>query len=144
MSNSGITTEADNDASDEDSDDFDDDGLPTSKFLFSYNGNFIAAWELFIIFVAVINAFTIPFQVFYGEYIVTYLEKDTFLVLDAMIDQIFMFDILINFRTTYLDRNIGKEIKDTVLIRNRYLGGSFTIDLLSSVPFAAFFEPFNI
>ena len=55
-----------------------------------------------------------------------------------------MFDILVNFRTTYLDKNIGKEIKDTVAIRNRYLSGSFTIDLLSSVPFAAFFEPFNI
>ena len=32
-----------------------------SQYLFAYNGNFIAYWEIFIILVAILNAFTIPF-----------------------------------------------------------------------------------
>ena len=60
------------DSDEEDDEDF--NGEPTSKYLFSYNGSFMAYWEIFIIIVAIINSITIPFQVFYGEWIITYLE----------------------------------------------------------------------
>lgn len=111
-------------------------------FLIHYNSSFIAWWEIFIILVAIINSITIPFQVFYGEWIVTALNTDMFAIIDSFIDQIFIIDIVLNFRTTYLDRNSGTEIRDPELIKNRYLRGSFLIDLISSFPFFSFFQPF--
>ena len=41
-----------------------------------------------------------------------------------------------------MDKNLGKEIKDTDKIRQKYIAGGFMIDLLSSFPFISFFEPF--
>lgn len=111
-------------------------------FLIHYNSSFIAWWEIFIILVAIINSITIPFQVFYGEWIITSLNTDMFAIIDSFIDQIFIIDIVLNFRTTYLDRNSGTEIRDPELIKNRYLRGSFLIDLISSFPFFSFFQPF--
>ena len=113
-----------------------------TKFMFRYNGTFIASWEIFIILVAIINSITIPFQVFYQEWTLSYLNSDAFNILDAIIDQIFLVDIVIQFRTTFLDQNLGQEIADPVLIRKRYLNGSFFIDFLSSFPFVSFFQPF--
>ena len=56
------------------------------KWLFRYNSSFISYWEIFIILVAIVNSLTIPFQVFYGEYMITTLESNTFLLIDAFID----------------------------------------------------------
>ncbi len=56
------------------------------EFLLHYNSSFIATWEIFIILVAIINSITIPFQVFYREWIVTFLEFDSFLIFDSCVD----------------------------------------------------------
>jgi len=63
--------------------------------MFRYNGNFIAVWEIFIILVAIINSITIPFQVFYKSWTWSVLNSDGFAVMDALIDQIFITDIVI-------------------------------------------------
>ena len=57
-----------------------------TKFMFRYNGAFIASWEIFIILVAIINSITIPFQVFYQDWTLSYLNSDAFNILDAIID----------------------------------------------------------
>lgn len=50
-----------------------------------------------------------------------------------MIDLCFLADIIIIFRTTITGDN-GEEVTDTKTIAKEYLKGSFTIDLLSTVP----------
>ena len=60
------------------------------------------------------------------------------MLIDAIVDFIFLIDIIIVFRTTYLDTDVGKEETDMHKIAITYLKGSFTVDLLSSVPFAVF------
>ena len=51
------------------------------------------------------------------------------------IDAIFCMDILISFRTTYLNVKSGKEVIDSNKIaRNYVVTGSFFIDLISTVP----------
>ena len=50
-------------------------------------------------------------------------------------DILFLIDILVNFRCTYIDRD-GEEIFDAKLIARNYLiSGRFFIDLFASIPF---------
>ena len=58
--------------------------------------------------------------------------------MDAFVDLIFLIDVILTFRTTYLDTRDGKEETDTHKIAATYLRGSFTIDFASSVPFSSF------
>ena len=58
--------------------------------------------------------------------------------MDAIVDLIFLVDVIVTFRTTYLDTTKGCEETDTHKIGMTYLRGSFTIDFASSVPFAEF------
>ena len=47
----------------------------------------------------------------------------------------FVFDIFINFRTTYVDEHKGEVVSDPARIAKHYLKGWFVIDVLAAVPF---------
>jgi len=56
--------------------------------------------------------------------------------MDSLIDLIFMLDIILYFRTTYIDQISGEEVVDTKLIGMRYIKSSqFFFDVISTVPF---------
>ena len=46
----------------------------------------------------------------------------------------FLFDILLGFRTTYFDAQ-GMEVRDPKQISKNYLQGMFMVDFLSSIPY---------
>ena len=54
-------------------------------------------------------------------------------------DIAFALDIIICFRTTYMDE-LGKEVFDSRLIAKQYLKGSFIIDLVAGLPVELFME----
>ena len=57
------------------------------------------------------------------------------IVADKIVDLLFVIDIIINFRTTYISGK-GEEVFDPKVIAKKYaLGGRFWIDLLSVIPF---------
>ena len=58
-----------------------------------------------------------------------------FIILNTIIDIVFFTDILVNFRTTYINEKSGDEIMDFKKIAIKYLKGRFWIDLLASIPF---------
>lgn len=47
----------------------------------------------------------------------------------------FFLDIIVSFRTTYINERSGAEVKDVKMIYNHYLRGQFTIDILATLPF---------
>ena len=57
------------------------------------------------------------------------------------VDVMFTIDIIVNFRTAYLNED-GEIIWDLPNIRSRYLKGWFTVDLLSTIPFDKVIVPF--
>ena len=59
-------------------------------------------------------------------------------MVDSCVDLIFLIDIIIKFRTTYLDSKLSIEVRDPHAIARRYLKGTFFVDFISSVPFASF------
>jgi len=54
------------------------------------------------------------------------------------VDLFFLIDIIIRFRTTYLDSKQSIEVKDPHTIGIKYMKGNFFIDFISSVPFTSF------
>ena len=108
------------------------------KIIFRYSSEFIKYWQLIVIVFAMYNSITIPIAIFYGDHGPSLISSNTIAFIDAMVDFIFLIDIIITFRTTYLDTDLGKEETDTHKIASTYLRGSFAVDLASSVPFAVF------
>lgn len=109
-----------------------------SKIIFRYSSEFIKYWQNMVIIFAMYNSITIPIAIFYDVHGPSIISSDTIALVDALVDFIFLFDIIITFRTTYLDTNVGKEETDTHKIALSYLKGSFWVDFASSVPFGVF------
>ena len=64
--------------------------------------------------------------------------------MDSLIDMIFALDIILRFRTTYIDQVSGEEVTDTYMIGMRYLKSSqFFFDLISTIPFDDLFASDN-
>ena len=87
---------------------------------------------------AVYNSILIPLQIFYNDKGHSALTGPTVSFIDACVDLFFLIDIIIRFRTTYLDPKQSIEVRDPHVIGLTYLKGPFFIDFISSVPFSAF------
>lgn len=85
------------------------DGNKNFKGLIRINDPKKTYWDLFIIFLAVYNCYSIPFEVAFEPAI---MEGPGFLVLNTTIDCIFLLDIFAAFRTTYYDVHTGDEVGD--------------------------------
>lgn len=57
-----------------------------------------------------------------------------FNLFDSSIDILFMIDVFINFRTSYINSKTGEEIFDLKMIAKNYLRGRFWLDILASLP----------
>ena len=56
-------------------------------------------------------------------------------LVDALIDFFYLADVLVSFRTTYMDLLNGVDVTDSYKIAKRYIGsGEFFVDFLSSIP----------
>jgi len=56
-------------------------------------------WDLFVMLLAVWNCFSIPFEVAF-----TFEEPVTYIILNYVCDLSFAIDIVLSFRTTYLNQ----------------------------------------
>ena len=81
---------------------------------------------------AVWNCITIPVNVAFPE---NFFTHTGFTVFDWCVDIIFLLDILVNFRTSYLNTKTGDEITNWWQIASNYLKTRFIIDLLATIPF---------
>lgn len=52
-----------------------------------------------------------------------------------VVDVMFIVDIFINFRTTFLDDSLGEVISNPSKIAKHYLKGWFVIDVMAAIPF---------
>ena len=95
------------------------------------------AWEIFIIFVALYSVIVIPIRISINEG----LGGDAYDVVDMITWVIYLFDIFINCRTTYLD-NFGIEVHETKKILMHYLFSlRFAMDFLSLLNFPTLIWP---
>ena len=87
-------------------------------------------WDLLILIMAIFNSFAVPL-----EYVVTELiEQPSYQIIDLIINILFIFDIIIGFRTTYFNAE-GMEIRSPKQLAIKYLTGMFLVDFFSSIPY---------
>jgi hypothetical protein len=55
-----------------------------------------------------------------------------------VIDIIFLVDLLVNFRTSYVTLDTGDEVIQSKRIAKNYLCGTFWVDMMASIPFERF------
>jgi hypothetical protein len=77
---------------------------------------------------AIYNSFTVPIFVSFRIE-----ETEELFILNGIIDTMFVVDIVLNFFSTYIDRN-GEEVLDHKKIVKNYLKKAFIIDLIASLP----------
>lgn len=56
-------------------------------------------------------------------------------IIDLIVDVMFIVDIFINFRTTFIDDQKGEVVSDPAKIAKNYLKGWFVIDVMAAIPF---------
>ncbi|KAJ8246462.1 hypothetical protein GJAV_G00268100 [Gymnothorax javanicus] len=91
---------------------------------------FKTTWDWVILILTFYTAIMVPYNVSFK----TKQNNVTWLVVDSIVDVIFLVDIVLNFHTTFVGP-AGEVISDPKLIRTNYLKTWFVIDLLSCLPY---------
>ena len=102
------------------------------------NDPFKMKFDILVIVLALCNVITIPLKVAFKPEFLSSATSDIF---DAIIDFIFVLDIIISFRTTFFD-SLGHEVVNPRKIAWNYLKNQFWIDLAATIPFDKIFEAF--
>ena len=79
-------------------------------------------------------AIMIPYNVAFQRYN----RVRDIIIFDMVIELFFILDIVVHFRTTYVDQS-GRIIYDQKAIAFKYLKGWFILDFLAALPFEAFY-----
>lgn len=110
-------------------------GLLWQEFLFKPSSPFKIKWDILIIVLSVWNSIEIPFLFAFPQKVE---DLSTINTIDTFIDCLFAFDILVNFRTCYIDQKTDQLIEDPKVIARTYIRGRFWVDLCASIPFEIF------
>lgn len=108
---------------------------------------FKAVWDWLILFLVMYTAIVTPYM---AAFVLTKSTKrtatpgtsqtasiiynDPLVIVDYIVDVMFIVDIFINFRTTFVDVN-EEVVSDPCRIAVHYVKGWFVIDLLAAIPF---------
>jgi hypothetical protein len=101
------------------------------KFLFSEDDTFNKFWTVLILTLVVFTSILIPIQFGFPDGV----EDNP--GLDYTIDILFILDLIICFRTAYINES-GDEVFDTKMIAKKYLKNWFTIDVVACFPAEVF------
>ena len=108
-----------------------DERWKTRKCFWQMNEQIRIKWDLFVMILATWNCFAIPFNAAFSP---DFMESIPIEVFNALIDLLFMVDVFINFRTSFINSKTGEEVFDLHIIAKNYLKGRFWLDILASLP----------
>lgn len=90
-------------------------------------------WDLYVIILALLSVFYLPI-IFAFDY--SYEDTKKFDKLTLIIDFFFLIDIIMIFRTTYVNDKTGDEIWGPKMIAINYIKSpNLYLDILSTIPF---------
>ncbi|XP_063789695.1 potassium voltage-gated channel subfamily H member 7 isoform X2 [Pseudophryne corroboree] len=112
-----------------------------NKFTILHYSPFKAVWDWLILLLVIYTAIFTPYS---AAFLLNDLEEqrrracgyscNPLNVVDLMVDIMFIIDILINFRTTYVNQN-EEVVSDPAKIAIHYFKGWFLIDMVAAIPF---------
>ncbi|XP_055870804.1 potassium voltage-gated channel subfamily H member 8-like isoform X3 [Biomphalaria glabrata] len=98
-----------------------------SGLIIVHYGIFKIGWDWLILLCTFYLAIMVPFNAAF--------KRDArFVYFDAGVEVLFAIDIVLNFRTTFLNKS-GQVVYDSRLIALNYIRGWFLLDLLAAIPF---------
>ncbi|CAH2068590.1 unnamed protein product, partial [Iphiclides podalirius] len=113
---------------------------PSHPWTILHHSPYKAAWDwlilILVIYTAIFTPYVAAFQLNEPDFDKRSRSfgEDPIVVIDMIVDVTFIIDILINFRTTYV--NAADEVEsDPAKIAMHYLRGWFIIDLVAAIPF---------
>ncbi|NP_001299580.1 potassium voltage-gated channel subfamily H member 6-like isoform X3 [Bombyx mori] len=113
---------------------------PSHPCTILHHSPYKAAWDwlilILVIYTAIFTPYVAAFQLNEPDFDKRSRSfgEDPIVVIDMIVDVTFIIDILINFRTTYV--NAADEVEsDPAKIAMHYLRGWFVIDLVAAIPF---------
>lgn len=108
---------------------------------------FKAVWDWLILFLVMYTAIVTPYMAAFvltkttkrpasssSNHAASIIYNDPLVFVDYIVDVMFIVDIFINFRTTFVDVN-EEVVSDPCRIAVHYVKGWFLIDLLAAIPF---------
>lgn len=121
----------------------DDEEEETQKyrFIINHEGNFKVVWDWVVLIMVIFTAIQIPYNFSFLEN-----EKEVvlpesissdrpMLIITVLVDCMFILDIFINFRTTFIKPSSAQVERKPKELAVNYLKTWFLIDLLAAIPF---------
>ncbi|XP_055379901.1 potassium voltage-gated channel subfamily H member 8 isoform X2 [Condylostylus longicornis] len=102
--------------------------IKKSRFILSHYGVFKTCWDWIILVATFYVAIIVPFNAAFVKS-----DRQT-MIPDVIVEALFIVDILLNFRTTFVSRK-GEVVSDAKMICLNYLRGWFVVDILAALPF---------
>ncbi|XP_067633340.1 potassium voltage-gated channel subfamily H member 8 [Eurosta solidaginis] len=102
--------------------------IKKSRFILPHYGVFKGFWDWIILVSTFYVAVLAPYNAAFAK-----ADRQT-MVSDVIVEALFIADILLNFRTTFVSSK-GEVVSDSKLIAINYLRGWFVVDLLAALPF---------
>ncbi|XP_011700934.1 PREDICTED: potassium voltage-gated channel subfamily H member 8 [Wasmannia auropunctata] len=99
-----------------------------SQFILSHYGGFKSCWDWLILIATFYVAIIVPYN---ASFVNT--DRPT-MVSDVVVEVLFIIDIVLNFRTTYVSRK-GEVVSNSKSIAVNYVKGWFFVDLVAALPF---------
>ncbi|XP_017766583.1 PREDICTED: potassium voltage-gated channel subfamily H member 8 [Eufriesea mexicana] len=103
-------------------------GIKKSQFILSHYSGFKSCWDWLILLATFYVAIVVPFNASFIN-----IDRPT-MVSDVVVEALFIIDIVLNFRTTYVSRK-GEVVSNSKSIAVNYLKGWFMVDLVAALPF---------
>jgi len=101
----------------------------TKLAIVSVNSPFRNRWDIMMMFYVIFVCIETPILLGFN------IQSSGFLLgFDATIDIFFLLDIVLNFRTTYIDDDYKEEVNDPQKIVEHYVRGELLVDIASSIP----------
>ncbi|XP_071519496.1 voltage-gated delayed rectifier potassium channel KCNH8 isoform X3 [Panulirus ornatus] len=106
--------------------------IQKSRFILTHYGMLKTCWDLVILLATFYVAVTVPYN---AAFLVNRNQQDKpTIVPDVVVEALFFLDIILNFRTTFVNKK-GEVVLSPVRIATHYFKGWFLLDLVAAMPF---------
>ena len=109
------------------------DSITRELCLISVSSVFCVVWDTFIFVAVAWIAIVMPLQIAFNDDLTLWWNSKAVVFVDLFIDLLFWADIVVSFRTSFIDYS-GEEVLDPNVIARHYAGGYFALDLISCLP----------
>ena len=113
--------------------------IRSCNFVINHEGRFKVMWDWIVLVMVIFTAIQIPYYAAFSantDIVLDIMKSEVrpMLILSLIVDCMFVLDILLNFRTTYISSSDVLE-RDPKMLAVNYLKTWFIIDLLAAIPF---------